>query len=88
MLKTLKIINGRWRLLFGLCPECNSDAPELYDCPVCEYKRAPKQYWWVRFMDNLNNRPMPTFVISCPKKGCKYKGTKAQLDSHLSYSHK
>lgn len=24
-----------WRLLWGFCPECNSDAPELYTCLVC-----------------------------------------------------
>ena len=34
----LKIINGWFRLnLWGVCPECNHDAPKLYDCPICKY---------------------------------------------------
>ena len=43
------------RLMNGRCPYCNSDAPELYDCPVCEYytgKWPPdeqtKDLWRVR----------------------------------------
>jgi len=24
-------------IVHGFCPECNSDAPKLYDCPVCNY---------------------------------------------------
>lgn len=48
-----KILTGRFRLLFGFCPNCNSDAPELYDCPVCEHNRFYlKNYWWKRFKEN------------------------------------
>jgi len=32
----LSLIKGRLRLMNGFCPMCNSDAPELYDCPVCD----------------------------------------------------
>ena len=28
-------LKARWRLWRSLCPECNSDAPETYICPVC-----------------------------------------------------
>lgn len=21
--------------MYSVCPQCNSDAPEMYDCPVC-----------------------------------------------------
>lgn len=28
-------ILGRWRLFLGFCPRCNSDAPAVYDCRVC-----------------------------------------------------
>ncbi|MCK4782159.1 MAG: hypothetical protein KAV87_00300 [Desulfobacteraceae bacterium] len=27
---------GRWALLHGFCPRCNSDAPEVYECAVCK----------------------------------------------------
>lgn len=27
---------GMWRIWWGFCPECNSDAPELYSCRFCE----------------------------------------------------
>jgi hypothetical protein len=48
------------RLFWDLCPECNSDAPELYDCPVCNYyssadgnpwppTKETKNVWWKRF---------------------------------------
>ena len=26
---------GRWRLLWGQCPRCNSDAPAVDHCAVC-----------------------------------------------------
>ena len=45
-------ILGKWRLLFGFCPECNSDAPKLYDCPVCQYnKYKNRDILWKRFTD-------------------------------------
>ena len=37
-MKTLKLINGWFRLfIWGVCPECNHDAPKLYDCNICKY---------------------------------------------------
>jgi len=31
-------INGWVRLfIWGVCPKCNHDAPELYDCETCAY---------------------------------------------------
>jgi hypothetical protein len=40
------------RLWLGFCPHCNSDAPELYTCPVCYYYQGAyppseetKQLW-------------------------------------------
>lgn len=33
-----KKINGWVRLyIWGVCPECNHDAPKLYDCKICNY---------------------------------------------------
>jgi predicted amidophosphoribosyltransferase len=38
--------------IWGCCPACNSDAPELYDCLICGAdsnspfdKNKKKQYW-------------------------------------------
>lgn len=61
VLKYLLIILGAWHFLFRFCPLCNSSAPELYDCPVCEYNKAPKKYWWERFISYLNGDPMVTY---------------------------
>ena len=48
---------GQWRLLLGFCPRCNSDAPHVYDCPVCigtppgfPPSLGTKAYWWWRWM--------------------------------------
>lgn len=43
---------GKFRLLFGFCPECNSDAPKLYECPVCCYnKYKNRDILWTRFLE-------------------------------------
>lgn len=56
-------LRGKWRLFWGLCPACNSDAPELYDCTVCQWYRTSergmpdktiKQAWWERYLKLLN----------------------------------
>lgn len=54
-------IIGKWRLLWGFCPECNSDAPDLYECAVCQFYKghfppseAVKQEWWMRWKQRHN----------------------------------
>ena len=45
------------RMLFRLCPECNSDAPYMYECPVCEYHCYMKPYadvWKHRYYELHN----------------------------------
>lgn len=46
-----------WRL-WGFCPGCNSDGPEIDTCRVCENYRSPrphppnewtKNVWWTRW---------------------------------------
>jgi hypothetical protein len=55
MKKLFYLIIGRWRILVDLCPWCNSDAPELYKCPVCKYNtifpppKELKEVWWTRY---------------------------------------
>lgn len=31
----LGILTAKWRLFFGFCPKCNSDAPKIDNCNVC-----------------------------------------------------
>lgn len=50
-------------MIWGFCPACNSDAPELYDCPCCNYatgspfKRSVRKYLWNKwkYLDYQNN---------------------------------
>lgn len=61
----MRLIRGWIRLwLWNVCPKCNHDAPELYDCPVCEYYTylpryrseqtiAIQQNIWIRFKQFL-----------------------------------
>jgi hypothetical protein len=52
------LLRGRWRLFWNLCPACNSDAPEVDTCRVCQgfdrLKWPPsadtKSDWWQRFI--------------------------------------
>ncbi len=45
----LAIWLGKRRMFWGLCPLCNSDAPELYDCPVCEFNKVDRSVWLPRY---------------------------------------
>lgn len=49
VLLLLLLIRGCIRRFFGNCAFCNSDAPKLYECPVCENGEVDKQLWWSRF---------------------------------------
>lgn len=61
--KALLKLRGKFRLFFGFCPGCNSDAPELYDCEVCRWystsehgmpDKIIKAAWWGRFINQIN----------------------------------
>ena len=59
----IKRFIGKWRLWWSFCPQCNSDAPELYDCPVCKFytgvypiAEKTRSEWWERFNENLTIR--------------------------------
>ena len=56
----IEALIGKWRLLWGFCPYCNSDAPVLYNCPVCHYyhgsyppDKVLRRAWWVRYKDEM-----------------------------------
>ena len=36
------LARGKFRTSMGFCPLCNSDAPEIDDCPICEDYRLIK----------------------------------------------
>lgn len=50
-------------MIWGFCPACNSDAPELYDCPCCNYatgspfKRSQRKHLWNKwkYLNHINN---------------------------------
>jgi hypothetical protein len=54
-------IVGKIRMQMGFCPRCNSDAPGLYECPVCQYKQAPKHTWYLNFLKWRNGEEVPTY---------------------------
>lgn len=48
---------GAWRMWWGWCPACNSDAPEVDECEVCRMgwkfrnePRATMDVIWQRFL--------------------------------------
>lgn len=64
---------ARWRLYWELCPECNSDAPEMYECDVCHGFRCsdwhhgpPCQEWLGRWFHRRGEE-----ILHPSKKGAK-----------------
>ncbi len=59
----MKYLLGKWRLWWGFCPACNSDAPELDTCKICKSSRdfppseLLKRNWWLRFIGKEPHRP-------------------------------
>ncbi len=60
----MKKIKGFIRcFLWGFCPECNSDAPAIDNCPICKNHRAFDEQkvsteilhatWWLNFLRKL-----------------------------------
>ena len=50
-MRWLRKMRGRYRMWWGWCPSCNSDAPALDHCRVCGGYLSgwDKQEWWPRF---------------------------------------
>ena len=48
---------GKWRLYLNYCPECNSCAPKIHHCDVCNadtksyfsWSKEVKQNWWTKY---------------------------------------
>lgn len=58
MFKLIKKVRAWVRIhIWGFCPECNSDAPYLYDCEICGYdtgspfSKKRRRELWVRWKE-------------------------------------
>lgn len=53
--KTLLLLRGRWRLLFGQCPACKHGWPDPEkQCGICgDHEKKPdrlrKRCWWLAY---------------------------------------
>lgn len=64
MKKLFLILMGRYRLFFGFCPKCNSDAPELDTCKICSAymwggfgpfpDKILRKKWWNRYKNFIS----------------------------------
>ena len=67
-MKYRNIILAWWSNLWGYCPECNSDAPELDNCDVClndresPFKKERNIELWKRYKEYRTR----TLEIYCP----------------------
>ena len=52
---------GKFRIVLGECPRCNSDAPNLYDCPVCQFGKVPKEFLWANFLLWRSGKDFPSW---------------------------
>ena len=69
-------LRGRWRMWWGVCPLCNSDAPALYRCRVCEFWEPPwrtlgsrgvsPDLWWDRYLCEICQHRWIGHVTRCP----------------------
>lgn len=57
-MKYILLLRAKLRILFGFCPKCNSDAPEMDTCYVCcGYRwnclgypsKGVKKYWYKKY---------------------------------------
>jgi hypothetical protein len=61
MRRIFAVIRGGIRIMFGFCPKCNSDAPGIDNCMVCNGYRwggfgdkpdsARLKVWWYKFIN-------------------------------------
>ena len=89
----LYLLQGYIRISFGFCPYCNSDAPLLYDCPVCCYDigypfvgKVKCKVYWDRFKRRLvkdiwgivRYSVIDEYLLEC--QSCGWKGLEDELD--------
>ncbi|HYO21571.1 MAG TPA: hypothetical protein VER36_04130 [Flavisolibacter sp.] len=50
---------GKWRLYLNYCPECNSCAPKMHHCEVCnsdtkayfDWTKDVEKAWWRKYAE-------------------------------------
>lgn len=52
----LVALRGLVRLERGCCPNCNSDAPETFNCDVCGYGGVHDSFWQERWLLKLRSK--------------------------------
>lgn len=66
---------GMKRLLLDECPRCNGDAPNVYDCKVCNnLSRVRPNYilkalWWLRFVTQFTKEQLAKDIQDAIDKG-------------------
>ena len=62
MKKQLLLLRGFIRCnIFHFCPKCNSTAPEIDTCNICDnYRDFPKHFtlhnWWIKYKKQINEQ--------------------------------
>lgn len=56
MARLIRRVIGSYRMLWGWCPRCNSDAPHIYTCAICksegwQFSDRTQEVVWRRFVD-------------------------------------
>ena len=70
---------GKMRILYGFCQMCNSDAPELYDCPCCNNysfasgdefppTKETKAAWWKIYKGAIDAKLMVSRFVEKSRK--------------------
>ena len=79
LIHLLCFCRGKNRLFFGFCPMCNSDAPEIYDCPTCNYyssasgdkyppTKETKAAWWKTYKGAIDAKLMVSQMVAQSRK--------------------
>ena len=61
-----KRLRANMRLRSGFCPACNSDAPEMYDCKVCEAWNHHNRPTWPPPKEEIEKWRVRYFVGNSP----------------------
>ena len=78
----LSFFKGKMRLFLGFCPMCNSDGPDLYDCPTCNYYSAASgnkfpptkettAAWWRNYKEAIDGKLMVSRLLAEHKRSKK-----------------
>lgn len=64
--------------IFGLCPNCISRSPKIYDCIVCKYdtdypaNKEKKKLWWGKYLKVIESYKLIKKFRNDPARRCCY----------------